>query len=366
MSAVMRGSAVEWAFLRCPTHPETNASLIGNRDLRALYRTARPVRLASPLFGIIAIALMLITGGSVWRQRAWLSPLALFASGGPEGVSVQDPNPAEGPAVVLTPVTPMALEPTPTVAPLDEGPEEATPTLLAPSGPSPVAPTVAPTGAPTQEPELPQSTATQMLEPTVAATLESTLELMATATLEPIATATPEPTLGPVNQPDPDPSLAQPPAASSAPVRIVAPAIDLDQPVVTVGWHQETVNNKLVSVWDVAQYAVGWHKNSQLPGQGGNIVLAGHNNIYGEVFKRLEDLKSGDLITVYADDRAYDYAVESTVIVKEEGATPEEKAANVRWIGSFPDERLTLVACYPYTGNSHRILIIARPRFEVS
>ena len=354
MSAVMRGSAVEWAFLRCPTLPETNASLIGNRDLRAPYRTVRPVRLASPLFGIIAIALMLITGGSVWRQRAWLSPLALFASGDPEGASVQDPNPAEGPAVVLTPATPMALEPTPTVAPVDEGPVEATPTLLAPFGPSTVAPTVAPTGAPTQEPELPQSTATPMLEPT------------ATATLELIATATLEPTLEPANQPDPDSSLAQLPAASSAPVRIVAPAIDLDQPVVTVGWHQETVNSKLVSVWDVAQYAVGWHKNSELPGQGGNIVLAGHNNIYGEVFRRLEDLKSGDLITVYADGSAYDYAVESTVIVKEEGATPEEKAANVRWIGSFPDERLTLVACYPYTGNSHRILIIARPRFKVS
>ena len=111
---------------------------------------------------------------------------------------------------------------------------------------------------------------------------------------------------------------------------------------------------------------MGWHKNSQLPGQGGNIVLAGHNNIYGEVFKRLEELESGDLITVYADGHRYDYAVESTVIVKEEGATPEEKAANVRWIGSYPDERLTLVACYPYTGNSHRILIIARPRFKVS
>lgn len=301
----MRGPAVPQASLRCPTYLETDAALFTNRDLHSVNRNSPSIRVTSPLFGIIAIALMFVIGGPILRQRPWSSPSALAAAVVPESESLQEPNPAEGSAPVLILSTPMALDPTPT-------------------------------DLPTQEPS--QPTVTPILDPTAA----------------------------PPEQTGPALALAQLPEASSCPERIVAPAIALDQPIITVGWHQETVNDKLVSVWDVAQYAVGWHKNSQYPGQGGNVVLAGHNNIYGEVFRRLDELKPGDLITLYADGRAYEYAVESSVIVKEEGATPEEKAANVRWIGPFADERLTLVACYPYTGNSHRILIIARPRFTVS
>jgi len=283
------------------------------------------------------VALIVFTGGSLLRERAWFSPFAQFAAAVPDSGSTQGIGPEENPVPALAPVTRQILEATPTSMLLDEGTVE---------------PMAAPTEAPTQQPELPDRKTTPTLEPT------------ATVLLEPADTATAEPPVVPADQSSSGPS--QLPVAGAAPVRVVAPAIDLDQPVITVGWHQEVINDKLVSVWDVAQYAVGWHKNSKYPGQGGNVVLAGHNNIYGEVFKRLEDLNVGDLITVYADGHAYDYAVESTIIVKEEGATPEEKASNARWIGQFPDERLTLVACYPYTGNSHRILIIARPRFECS
>lgn len=153
--------------------------------------------------------------------------------------------------------------------------------------------------------------------------------------------------------------------AANPPTRIVAPAINLDEKIVPVGWQLVSKNGQTTTIWDVAQYAVGWHKNSKLPGQGGNIVLAGHNNVYGEVFRRLEDLKPGDVVTIYADGRAYEYEVTFSFTVQEEGVSLEQQRANARWIGPSCDEKLTLLACWPYTGSSHRIFVIAKPKFQV-
>jgi LPXTG-site transpeptidase (sortase) family protein len=37
------------------------------------------------------------------------------------------------------------------------------------------------------------------------------------------------------------------------------------------------------------------------------------------------------------------------------------RQANARWIGPFNDERLTLVTCWPYTNNTHRVIVVAKP-----
>ena len=50
---------------------------------------------------------------------------------------------------------------------------------------------------------------------------------------------------------------------------------------------------KIFNEWDVAAYAAGWHKNSSLPGTGGNVVMSGHNNILGAVFREFDQLKKG-------------------------------------------------------------------------
>ncbi len=170
-------------------------------------------------------------------------------------------------------------------------------------------------------------------------------------------TATAAPTASPTLTPTPDPY----PPAQSPPTRIVAPAIGLDSPVQKVGWHQESINGQTVSVWDVAEYAAGWHKNSALPGQVGNVVLSGHHNIKGEVFRYIVDLKPGDTITLYADDRPYDYVVTDSFIVKDKGEPAAVRRQNAQWIGPFSDKRLTLVTCWPYTSNTHRVIVIAKP-----
>jgi sortase A len=159
----------------------------------------------------------------------------------------------------------------------------------------------------------------------------------------------------------PSPASNSVPAAVSPPTRIVAPTIDLDADVVPVGWKQVLDGGKLVSVWEVAEYAAGWHENTALPGAGGNVVLSGHHNVKGEVFRYIIDLDPGDTVTLYADERPYTYTVESRFVVRDKGMSEEKRRENARWIGAFPDERLTLVTCWPYTNNTHRVIVIAKP-----
>jgi sortase A len=142
------------------------------------------------------------------------------------------------------------------------------------------------------------------------------------------------------------------------PSRIIIPSIKLDAPVETVGWH--TVAG--VSQWDVPDtYAAGWLMTSAPLGKPGNTAITGHHNVGGEVFRNLVKLKPGDPITLYADDQPFYYEVASRRILPERGQSDEVRRANARWIQSTGDERITLVTCWPYTSNTHRLVIIAKP-----
>ncbi|MCS6962618.1 MAG: sortase, partial [Thermoflexus sp.] len=48
-------------------------------------------------------------------------------------------------------------------------------------------------------------------------------------------------------------------------------------------------------------------------------------------------------------------------IIPERGRPLSERLANARWIQVTEDERLTLITCWPYTSNTHRLIVIARP-----
>lgn len=151
---------------------------------------------------------------------------------------------------------------------------------------------------------------------------------------------------------------AVPDPADMTPRRLVIPTIDLDAPVETVGWH--VING--VSTWDVPDhFAAGWLKTSALLGQPGNTVLDGHHNIGGEVFRRLVDLRVGDELEVYAGNNVFFYKVTTRQILKERDQPLEVRIKNAQWIQPTEDERLTLVTCWPYTSNSHRLIIVAKP-----
>lgn len=175
----------------------------------------------------------------------------------------------------------------------------------------------------------------------------------------PLEVPTEKPARPTPSRPPPAPPV-QP--AIAPPTRIVIPSIGLDAPVVEMGWVVKTnANGERYSEWVVPDFAAGWHKNSALPGRGGNVVLSGHHNIAGEVFRDLVNTNPGDTVTLYVDDVAYPYVITEKYIVQEKGASYEQRLKNAAFIKPTPDERLTLVTCWPYETNTHRLIVIARP-----
>jgi sortase A len=151
--------------------------------------------------------------------------------------------------------------------------------------------------------------------------------------------------------------------AAHLPDRLEIPTIDVDIPVVELGWsHKENQEGQVFSEWDVAAYAAGWHKNSALPGDGGNVVMSGHNNILGAVFRELDQLKKEDTITVWIGTQPFTYAVAQVIVLPDRNISDEQRVANTSWIGPFDDDRLTLVSCWPRNNNTHRIVVIAHPQ----
>ena len=144
------------------------------------------------------------------------------------------------------------------------------------------------------------------------------------------------------------------------PERLLIPSIDLDTSVVELGWSQNQADDgRIFSQWDVADNAAGWHLNSARLGEGGNVVLSGHNNIYGAIFRELDQLKRGDEALLSANGKTYRYYIDKVLIVPEKYATAEQRESNADWIGHFDDDRLTLVSCWPRDDNSHRIVVVA-------
>jgi sortase A len=146
------------------------------------------------------------------------------------------------------------------------------------------------------------------------------------------------------------------------PDRIVIPAIDLDAPVHLARIRMIKYEGQIYNQWVAPnEFAAGWHEASAMLGLPGNTVLNGHHNVDGKVFGHLIDLKEGDLITVYSGDESFLYRVKLKMTLRELNQPIEVRYENARWIMPSEDERLTLVTCWPETGNSHRLIIVAFP-----
>lgn len=121
-------------------------------------------------------------------------------------------------------------------------------------------------------------------------------------------------------------------------LRIMIPALGVDVPVVSG------------DDWESLQKGAGHHIGSANPGERGNCVISGHNDIYGEVFRDLPDLSVGDDVIVHTLSASYRYVVEQTRIVE-----PTE----VSVMNSTSTPVLTLISCYPYRVDTHRIVVMA-------
>lgn len=162
--------------------------------------------------------------------------------------------------------------------------------------------------------------------------------------------------------PTPLPHEVQDVIVGKVPDRIVIPSISLDATVIPIGSIDLTYEDDVFQQWLAPDYrAVGWHETSAGLGAPGNTVLNGHHNIYGEVFRDLYRLQKGDVIEVFSQGEMFDYVVVYTAVLPERNQPMEVRTANAEWIQPTEDERLTVITCWPYESNTHRVLIVAVP-----
>jgi sortase A len=134
------------------------------------------------------------------------------------------------------------------------------------------------------------------------------------------------------------PSIVIPTPGPRSPTRLVISSIHVDVPVVAG------------DDWEQLKKGAGHHIGSANPGERGNCFISGHNDVYGEIFRHLQEVKVGDEIIVYAGDQPHRYRVRATRIVE-----PDD--VSVMYPTSSPV--LTLLTCYPYMIDSHRLIVIA-------
>lgn len=103
--------------------------------------------------------------------------------------------------------------------------------------------------------------------------------------------------------------------------------------------------------WEQLKKGIGQYVNSGRPGESGNLVLSGHNDIYGEPFRYLDRLKPGDEVIVSTEQQAYTYVIEEVRVVE---------PTDVWVMGPTDHAQLTLISCYPYRVNTRRIVVFAR------
>ncbi len=121
-------------------------------------------------------------------------------------------------------------------------------------------------------------------------------------------------------------------------VQIQIPSINVDAPVVQG------------DSWEQLKKGVGQHTGSADPGQPGNLVLSAHDDVYGEIFRHLDQLKNGDQVIVYTLQHSYTYLVSDISIVK---------PTDVQVMAATSDPTLTLISCYPYMVDNKRIVVQA-------
>jgi sortase A len=88
---------------------------------------------------------------------------------------------------------------------------------------------------------------------------------------------------------------------------------------------------------EILSRAVGHIPGTALPGQSGNIVVAGHRDSF---FRSLRNVHRGDRIVFKTPAAFFNYEVESTSVVAPTDLSP---------IQDSRQRQLTLITCYPFS-----------------
>ena len=95
----------------------------------------------------------------------------------------------------------------------------------------------------------------------------------------------------------------------------------------------------------------GHYAGTPLPGEAGNVAIAGHRTTYGAPFYRINELEIGDPIQVTTKQGTFTYKVSEQKIVG-----PNDNFV----LDPTNDNRLTLTTCHPRFSAAQRLIIIAQ------
>lgn len=203
------------------------------------------------------------------------------------------------------------------------------------------------------------------------------LSLLAVTMIAMLLLAACQANVTPPQDPTPAPATATAPATSSnttevapfpqeqatGPVRLQIPDINLNVPVIAMGWRVDVVNGARTTVWDVPTEEAGWHINSAGAGAEGNTVISGRQVGGAAVFAPLAlgSVTLGQEIRLTdGDGIVFTYRItEVTDPIPVTGATPAEIAQAASYFAPTADARLTLVAGWPEFTTTHRVFLVA-------
>ncbi|MCC7358807.1 MAG: class D sortase [Anaerolineales bacterium] len=134
------------------------------------------------------------------------------------------------------------------------------------------------------------------------------------------------------------PAPVIPTQGPSQALRLVIPAINVDALIVQGDG------------WDQLKKGVGQHIGTPDPGQNGNLVLSAHNDIFGEIFRRLDELAPGDELQIYTASQIFTYVVTGSQVVPPTQVSVLDPTAH---------PSVTLISCYPYLVDNKRIVVAA-------
>jgi sortase A len=135
------------------------------------------------------------------------------------------------------------------------------------------------------------------------------------------------------------PVINRPAPTSETALSLIIPKLQINQAIV------QGVD------WEALKQGVGQLPNAVNPGDPqGNLVLAAHNDIYGELFRYLDQLQPGDEFQVQTQTQIYTYRITEYRIVE-----PNE----VSVLENRGSATATLISCYPYQVNDKRIVVFA-------
>lgn len=151
------------------------------------------------------------------------------------------------------------------------------------------------------------------------------------------------------------PTSTLPPLASE-PARDDLPLPEPGDPIARIRIPKIGISRWVVEGVDLSQLkrGPGHYPETPLPGQRGNVAIAGHRTTYGQPFHNVDKLDKGDDILFETLQGNFRYVVDEITIVKPsqvEVLLPRLDAKGVL------ENRITLIACEPKYSAAKRIII---------